>query len=382
MNLRIAAPSLRSLRQALLRAACVTRNTARALVWAACAARRIAQARVRIVSALKGVASQIGRAARLPLIAARPSCVGRTTILLLALVGAVASTETMPLSIPEGLLGAPAQLPAGRAIPAAGLALPGIGQGSVQAAYDPRTWTGDLTRYDASGTAVWSAAAALPAAADRALYTSHPQPDGTTPTIELREGAIPADLTARLSAAQLNALRTRPLGAIVHSIPAYAGPPAPDIAGQAYFDFLRRHAARPPTIYVAANDGYLHALDAATGAERWVYVPPPIFNILTTTRQPPRALFDGSPTVADALAGTTWRTVLATGYGMSTRGLLALDVTAPLNFARGGGLLLSFSEADDKAMGHLFTAPAIARFRVGTSGGLPQYRQVRRYQAE
>lgn len=374
MNLRIAAPSMRSLRQALLRAACVTRNTARALVWAACAARRIAQARVRIVSALKGVASQIGRAARLPLIVVRPSCVGRTTILLLALVGAVASTETMPLSIPEGLLGAPTQLPAGRAIPAAGLALPGIGQGSVQAAYDPRTWTGDLTRYDAGGTAVWSASAALPAGADRTIYTSHPQPDGTTPTIELREGAIPADLTARLNAAQLNALRTRPLGAIVHSIPAYAGPPAPDIAGQAYFDFLRRHAARPSTIYVAANDGYLHAIDAATGTERWAYLPPAIFNILTTTRQPTRALFDGSPTVADALAGTTWRTVLATGYGMSTRGLFALDVTDPLNFARGGGLLLSFSEADDKAMGHLFTAPAIARFKVGTSGGLPQYR--------
>lgn len=345
-----------------------------ALARAARAARQIARLPERIVCAANGMVPQPGRAARRPLLAARPRGLVRGTILLLALVGAVASTETMPLSIPDGLPGAPTQLPAGRAIPAAGLALPGIGQGSVQASYDPRTWTGDLSRYDADGTAVWSAAAALPSAADRTLYTSHPQPDGTAPTIELREGAIPAGLTARLGAAQLNALRTSPLGAIVRSIPAFAGPPAPDTTGQAYFDFLRRHASRPPTIYVAANDGYLHAFDAASGAERWAYVPPAIFNILTTTRQPPRALFDGSPTIADALAGSTWRTVLASGYGMSTRGLFALDVTDPLDFARGAGLLLSFPEAGDKAMGYLLTAPTIARFKVGTSGGLPQYR--------
>jgi type IV pilus assembly protein PilY1 len=58
-------------------------------------------------------------------------------------------------------------------------------------------------------------------------------------------------------------------------------------AGNGYAKFQRDHARRVPTIYVAANDGMLHAFDATTsdtaatsvdvspspGRERWAYVP-------------------------------------------------------------------------------------------------------------
>jgi type IV pilus assembly protein PilY1 len=298
----------------------------------------------------------------------------QTWVLLLFAATCCAAAASIPLDIPEGLLGAPTKVPAGTSVPSTALAVPGIGAGSVLASYDPALWTGDLRRFDGDGRLLWSAAAVLPAPDERKLFTSARRVDGSTYPVEMRTAALPADLQRLLPAATLAAIRDRPLGAIVHSAPAFAGAPAPTISGQSYFDFLTRLRDRPATVYVAADDGLLHAFDAATGVERFAYMPPALLPRVAAARQLTRGLMDGTPLVAEAQAGTVWRTVLATGYGMGERGLFALDASDPAAFGSGGGELLAFGAADDRGIGYLMTAPSIARIRVGTADGMPQYR--------
>jgi type IV pilus assembly protein PilY1 len=124
---------------------------------------------------------------------------------------------------------------------------------------------------------------------------------------------------------------------------------------------------RRPTVYVAANDGMLHAFETdvnnnpyyqtagigttsttddtftgnntGNGSERWAYLPKMIMpNLYRLANQPytHRYFTDGSPTVADICisnpcAGVNdWRTILVAGVNSGTRGLYALDVTNPL----------------------------------------------------
>lgn len=107
--------------------------------------------------------------------------------------------------------------------------------------------------------------------------------------------------------------RTVVLGDIVHSRPYYV----PD--------------ASKPRVYVGANDGMLHAFNAATGTEEFAYIPsmviPSLVN-LTTDGDPVvhRYFVDASPNVAN----TGSQTVLVGSLGAGGAGLYALDVTPSL----------------------------------------------------
>lgn len=70
-------------------------------------------------------------------------------------------------------------------------------------------------------------------------------------------------------------LLDRPLiGAIIHSRPIYVGPPREGYPFDGYLaDFAARMASRKAVVYVGANDGLLHAFDAATGSEIFGFVP-------------------------------------------------------------------------------------------------------------
>lgn len=86
-------------------------------------------------------------------------------------------------------------------------------------------------------------------------------------------------------------------------------------------------------IYVAANDGMLHAFDADTGFEKWSYVPRSIMSKMYkladknygTNHQ---FLVDGTPVIADADIGG-WKRVLVAGLNGGGRGYYALDITNP-----------------------------------------------------
>lgn len=124
------------------------------------------------------------------------------------------------------------------------------------------------------------------------------------------------------------------LGDIASSKPAYLRDPRKSYTLSGYNTFKVDNAGRRSTVFVAANDGMLHAFDAATGEELWGYAPRiPMKKLyaLTSTNYGTNHQFttDGSPEVADVQIGGAWKSVLVAGLNAGGRGYYALDVTDP-----------------------------------------------------
>lgn len=173
--------------------------------------------------------------------------------------------------------------------------------------------------------------------------------------------------------------RTGILGDIVHSTPLVVGAPSASVRGEAYAAFRARFGGRRSAVLAGANDGMLHAFDAADGTELFAYIPRtllPWLSALTSPGYRHRPYVDGSPGQGEAVIGGQWLTVLASGMGMGARGVFALDITDSAAFASGRGALWEFTERDDPGIGHVHAPPLIARLRTGERGGLPTYRSV------
>ena len=128
------------------------------------------------------------------------------------------------------------------------------------------------------------------------------------------------------------------LGDLVGSRPAFVRDPRREYGDSppSYTDFKNTHANRRAVVYIGGNDGMLHALDGATGDELWAFVPrtvmPRLYRLADRNYAGVHEFFvDGSPTVADAIIGGVWRTVLVGGLNAGGRGYYALDITDPLN---------------------------------------------------
>jgi type IV pilus assembly protein PilY1 len=95
---------------------------------------------------------------------------------------------------------------------------------------------------------------------------------------------------------------------------------------------------RKGTLYIAANDGYLHAFDGDTGVENWAYMPrfvmPGVYQIADSGYAGKHRFFlDGTPEfqdVFDVYSGV-WRTILVGGANGGARGYYAVDITDPQN---------------------------------------------------
>ncbi|UCH49939.1 MAG: PQQ-binding-like beta-propeller repeat protein [Betaproteobacteria bacterium] len=139
--------------------------------------------------------------------------------------------------------------------------------------------------------------------------------------------------------------RTHVLGDIVNAQPVYvktANANYTDIGYGAFKDCINDGvgcgSARLPNVYVAGNDGMLHALNGDTGDERWAFIPRTVMPRLYLLADKDYASLhqyyvDGSPTVGDVydpLAGA-WKTILVGGLNSGGRGYYALDITDPLN---------------------------------------------------
>jgi type IV pilus assembly protein PilY1 len=124
---------------------------------------------------------------------------------------------------------------------------------------------------------------------------------------------------------------------------AYSGS-TPD-PSKSYSAFVAANINRMPTIYVAANDGMLHAFDAqakaksaTAGSELWSYVPDAVYRKLWFFSQKDnfkyRPTVDSTPIVRDvyfsqaAKSTIGWHTILVGGLRYGGRGIYALDVTS------------------------------------------------------
>ena len=303
------------------------------------------------------------------------------------------------------------------------LAAPAPGQDGYLFAsdFDMETWSGRLSRLALaqdgagqlhSGAALWEAGAILtgmasapqPAPQERRIYTMNPQRASATVPLQWAElapeqraalGRDPlsgaADALGETRLAFLRGerggeigqpggvlrRRTSLLGDAINSAPVLVGAAPPDVQGAGYAEFFERSKARRPAVYLGANDGMLHAFDAADGHELFAYVPNalmPALNQLASPAYRHRPYVDGAAAAAAANIGGAWKTVLVAGMGGGAQGVFALDVSDPADFARGGGALWEFTDRHDAAIGNVMAAPQIAKFRTGSKGGAANYR--------
>ena len=173
-------------------------------------------------------------------------------------------------------------------------------------------------------------------------------------------------------------VRGSPMGDIINSSPIYVGPPSAAIPDADYQPFYASNNARTPAVYAGANDGMLHAINAASGVELFSYIPgfsAPHLNDLTNPGYSHETFVDTVPKIQEAKVGGTWKTVLIGANGNGAQGVFALDVTDPTAFGP-SKVLFEFSDADDADFGSVLAAPEIAKLRVGpsTGGGPPVYK--------
>lgn len=200
-----------------------------------------------------------------------------------------------------------------------------------------------------------------------ALQTFTPDPNGQDILNFLRGSSA---LEKRNSGQLRN--RSHKLGDIVDSAPLYVGKPAGLTQTAAYFSFANAHATRSPVIYIGADDGMLHAIDATTGNERFAYVPNGVWSNLVNLANPyynQNHLFyvNGSPQAADVqFSDSSWHTLLVGSEGAGGRSLFGIDVTDPDSITTEAKLSSAVLwEKTDTDMGVTLSTPTFAL----TSGG-------------
>lgn len=200
-----------------------------------------------------------------------------------------------------------------------------------------------------------------------------PVPETSTDTLEARVAYLRGVRSLEFDGGLRR--RSSVLGAIVHAQAVYVAFPtgnymdtwpkagtAPEMAAgaQSYAQFVADHAERPPMLYVAANDGMLHAFQASApsackeqdkqgvctayesapdaGRERWAYVPRAAYSHLGNLTHAGGFQFqptvDGTPVTREVFFSKQgrheWHSLLVGGLRLGGRGIYALDITDPM----------------------------------------------------
>lgn len=180
--------------------------------------------------------------------------------------------------------------------------------------------------------------------------------DGTSSTVDQRTNASGANLVNFLrghrgaedfdtNTTRYYRARTAVLGDIVNAQPVFVKTPFANYQDTGYATFKSDNASRTPMVYVAANDGMLHAFyagannsDPLGGVERWAFIPtmvlPNLYKLADTNYANLRRYYvDGTPTVGDAYdsVNSVWKTILVGGLNAGGKGYYALDITDPAN---------------------------------------------------
>lgn len=144
---------------------------------------------------------------------------------------------------------------------------------------------------------------------------------------------------------ELYRTRTAVLGDIVNAQPVFAKAPFAEYQDTGYLAFKAANINRTPMVYVAANDGMLHAFyagatvsDPLGGEERWAFIPsmvlPNLYKLADNNYANLRRYYvDGTPTVGDIYdpVNAVWKTILVGGLNAGGKGYYALDITDPAN---------------------------------------------------
>jgi type IV pilus assembly protein PilY1 len=115
------------------------------------------------------------------------------------------------------------------------------------------------------------------------------------------------------------------------------------VTGKCTTSFKADQASRTRIVYQGANDGMLHAFNAASGAEEWAYIPSLLMSSLNNLSRKSgfvhQYYVDGTPTSGDVDFSNTdgvtgnpnpsWKTILVGGLSKGGRGYYALDITTP-----------------------------------------------------
>ena len=137
-----------------------------------------------------------------------------------------------------------------------------------------------------------------------------------------------------------------------------------------YTSFLSAMTQRRAQLYVSSPQGWLHAFDAQSGRETFVFVPSAVFSHLrhsTHASYQPSAQQTSLPVVADVYDGQRWRTILVASAGRAGTGIFALDITDP------DAIELLWELDEDSPVftdlqikpGHSVAQPSIARLHHG-----------------
>jgi len=172
----------------------------------------------------------------------------------------------------------------------------------------------------------------------------------TSPVLDYIRGDISNEYPATLAYRP----RTSVLGDIIHSTPVYC--PASDCT--------------EATVFVGANDGMLHAINAATGSERFAYVPSMLIPKLSSLKALP---FVHSYFVDGRLALRKFgaQTILAGALGGGGKGLFGLDVSnaAPADEAAAQAKILwevTNTSTGYGSLGNVTGAPTLITLKDGT----------------
>ena len=219
-------------------------------------------------------------------------------------------------------------------------------------------------------------------------------------------------------AANGGSLRTRTgvLGDVVNSSPSWVGAPAypfPLITwtdqfhpsstmaenasgAQTYGNYVSTNATRLNVVYVGANDGLLHGLEAGSfdssgnyqaasndGRDVIAYLPSPVYGLIgqaggyTDPNYVHHFFVDATPGSGDLFYAGTWHTWLVGGLGAGGNALYALDVSNPGSFAESNASSLVVKELNTsniacsnvancyKDLGNTYGTPIIRRMHNG-----------------
>ncbi len=222
-----------------------------------------------------------------------------------------------------------------------GFALPGFDMKMrAYRLYKPATDATKPTGYKfiSDGTALWVAQTPMAGycndatASCRNIFTA--LPDGTVVSFtNANASTLSPYLNTWDAAGLIDYVRTQPLGAVISSTPAFMDPPSLDPPPDSdYPGFAADHEDRRTLIFIGANDGMMHAIDARTGVEVWAFIP---FNLLPKLRTlrdgqgvDSYAYFvDTSAKVADVKIGGVWRTMVTFGEGVGGTFYQAFDAS-------------------------------------------------------
>jgi type IV pilus assembly protein PilY1 len=189
------------------------------------------------------------------------------------------------------------------------------------------------------------------------------------------------------SATKLYRDRAHVLGDIIGGQPVYVKGPSATYADSGYGAFMTGPAAsRPKMVYVAANDGMLHAFHAGVdatdtqgGQEAWAIIPsavlPNLYKLADDNYKNVHQYYvDGTPLVADVRNGASgpWRSMLVGGLNDGGKGYYAIDITDPtapqamwefkyvVNAVAGAG---SAASAGDNDLGLTFGKPVVTKIK-------------------